>query len=809
MMLLARKFLLSSCLLFFSVVLFAQKADEALAVLLKEHPSEKIYIHYDREYYISGETIWFKAYLYSDGKPASLSQNFFLQFSDSKGNVVASQRYPVMGAVVKGNIHIPDSLPQGNYYIRALTPGMLNNGEDFVYTKNLYIFKPSPTAPTAPAAPAVSMQFFPESGHLVDGILCVTGFKATDQYGSPVDVEGILKTDDGTTIASFHSLHDGIGKLQFKPQAGKKYVAEVETAAGKRIYPLPEVQASGINLKIQDEKGGKKFLIYRSEKDKAQFGFLQIVVQLNNHVVFESDIEFENYPSIAGHLLTDSLPSGILHFTIFNKDGMPLAERLSFNDNGEYRSAATINPVVTALQKRAANELELLFPEGIQRSCSISIIDLPGKSFGDNDNIMSRFLLSSDLKGYIHNPAWYFDQQNDTTRQALDNLLLTHGWSRFNWTKIMAKQFPEIKYTDRPLINITGTVVDPRNNTPLPYGKIGFIVEGEDSSSQTIEVAVDAAGRFKIDSAAFFGRARLFYGYSDKNEKQKPALVLLDENATEKAVQLVPADLAAKTNAGNPALFQNKEELNRRQQQVQIALDQVKELENVNVTATGNSNKKPVDIVNDKYTTGAFRGPAKEVLDNTNDPVKDRSLNGVDYIKNRIQQVEYAGNRFVSRKNFSLMTGQKWPVAVFVNEQLADAMQLVTIRAVDIALVKYFDAGFVGVGSTYPGGAISVYTKEKLPEERRPDKLESVEYNGYTITKEFYNPDYSNNTIRHPQSDKRSTLYWNPDIFTDSETKTVKVRFYNNDFSTAFRVIMEGFDAAGKLVHVEKIIKSN
>lgn len=800
--------ILCIAILLTGVVATAQKAEQALNKLLKDFPAEKLYIHYDRDYYVAGETIWFKAYLSHDGKPSSLSQNLYLQFADSKGNVVASQRYPVMGAVIKGNIHLPDSLPQGNYFVRALTPAMLSGGEDFIYSKNLFVFRPAAPAPAAAAqSPSVTLRFFPESGHLVAGVLCVTAFKATDQHGMPVDVEGVLKTEDGTTLTSFRSLHDGIGKLQFKPQAGKKYIAEVETAAGKRTYSLPDVQPAGIHLKMQDEQGGKKFTITRTEKDKALYAQLQIVVQLNNHLVFESDIDFENYNSIAGGISTDSLPSGILHFTIFNKDGMPLAERLTFNDKGEYRSNASINPVITAKAKREASELELIFPEAMQRSCSVSIIDLPGKPFANNESIVSKFLLTSDLKGYIHNPAWYFEQKNDTTVQALDNLLLTHGWSRFNWTKILAGEFPPAMIPDRPLLNFSGVVTDPRTKLPLAYGKLGFFVEGEDSSTQTIEAMVDEHGRFKVDSAAFFGKSQLYYGYTDKNEKQKPALVILDEDSTIRAVQPGPSLFTSKSELANPATFQQKEELDRRQQQVRTALDQVKELANVNVVS--NSNKKPVDVVNDKYTTGAFRGTAKEMLDNVNDPITDRSLNSIDYIKNRIQQVEFAGNRFVSRKNFSLSTGQKWTVAVFINEQLADVTQLVTIRAVDIALVKYFDAGFVGVGSNFPGGAISVYTKEKLPEERKPDKLELIEYNGYTITREFYNPDYSNAAIRHPLSDQRTTLYWNPDIVTDSETRSVKIKFYNNDFSTAFRVVMEGFDAAGKLIHTEKIIKSN
>ncbi len=236
----------------------AQKIDSALNLLATQHPSEKIYIHYDKDYYVAGETIWFKAYLFSEGKPSGLSSNLYLQFINSKGQVVFNQKYPALGAVAKGNIDIPDSLTQGNYYIRAFTAGMLNYDEAFIYKKNIFVFKGSATATTGVMeAKNVSLQFFPESGNLVDGILTVVGFKATDQWGAPVDVNGIIKTEDGTTIASFKSYHDGIGKVQFKAQVEKKYLAEVETASGPRTYQLPVVQPSGINIKIADEKGGK------------------------------------------------------------------------------------------------------------------------------------------------------------------------------------------------------------------------------------------------------------------------------------------------------------------------------------------------------------------------------------------------------------------------------------------------------------------------------------------------------------------------------------------------------------------------
>lgn len=796
----------SLVIIFFSLLIFkatAQKIDSALNALLAEHPVEKIYLQYDKEYYVAGETIWFKAYLQSDGKPSNLSNNFYLQFADSKGQVVSTHKFPVMGAVVKGNIDIPDSLPQGNYYIRALTPHMFNYDDAFIYTKNIFVFRPETAAVTTTISKNVSLQFFPESGHLIDGILSVVAFKATDQWGTPVEVEGIIKSDDGTTIASFKSFHDGIGKVQFKPKEGKTYTAEVETAAGKRTYPLPVVQASGINLRIQDEKGGKKFQLSRGVKNKELYDLLFVVAQINNHVVYEMEIAFEDYPSIIGHLVTDSLPSGILHFTVFNKDRMPLAERLSFIDNGEYKGAANIEARQINVEKKAANAVELVFPELIQRSCAVSIIDWSGKADTDQENIFSRFLLTGDLKGYVYNPAWYFEQHTDTVRQALDNLMLTHGWSRFDWTKVLAKQTPEKKYQDRGLFSISGRVVDPSNKQPLAWGKIGFLVEAEDSSTQTLEGMVDAAGRFTLDSVAFFGNAQLFYGYSDKNEKQKPALVILDENTLDNAIRIVPADIMkAGTKAGTQ--LQDKEEIARRYQQGKDKPGEIKELENVNVNAS--SSKKPIDVVNEKYTTGVFRGTAKESIDNINEPVNDKSINAIDYIKNRIQQVTFTGANFVNRKNFSLSSGQRWIVGTFLNEQPVDIFMLRTLRAVDLALIKFFDAGFVGAGSTYPGGLIAVYTRDRFTEQPKADKLEFVEYNGYSIQKQFYSPDYGAAGAKTQLRDNRTTLYWNPDVFTDTETKSVNLNFYNNDFSKKYKVIVEGFDAAGKLIHAEKVI---
>jgi hypothetical protein len=799
------RFSLLICLLCVTIrPVFAQNLDAALGKL-GANPPEKLYIQYDKEYYVSGETIFFKAYLLRDGKPSGISNNLFLQLTDVNGAVVANKKFPVLGAVAKGTIDIPDSLPQGNYYIRALTPYMLNDDAAFMYRKNIFVFRPGSASSTSSANQVVSVQFFPESGELVDGILTAVAFKSVDQDGIPVDVTGVIRTSDGTTIAPFNSYHDGIGKVSFKPQAGKSYIADVETKAGKRTYNLPEVKPSGINLKITDEKGGKKFQILRSEKDKAMFNKIRLVAVMNNQVVNDYDISFEDYPSIIGHLLTDSLPSGILHLTLFNNDGIPIAERLSFVNNHEYASGVNVNAKFINT-KRSANAIELNFDEAIQRSCSVAVTDASGGSFNDQDNIWSRFLLTSDLKGYVYNPAWYFENGSDSAKQALDNLMLTHGWTRFSWTKILSDQFKanEISIKDEPFLSVSGRVMDEKNKEALTGGQLNIYLEAEDSSSLNYEVPVDGSGYFHLDSVLFYGNGKLYYAYVDPKGKVKNAIVVLDAHPLTNNAAIIPQNFFASMIRQHAERVQAKSDIDTRYNYVKSRLDEVKELERV--TVQSKSNKKPEDIVNEKYTNGVFRSPGKVNLDNINEPSNDRSMNAVDYIKNRIPQVEIQGGKFVNRKNVSLMSGQKWPIGVFINEVPSDIFQLRLLRTQDIALVKFYEAGFVGVGSSFPGGALAVYTKEKDKNEEKPEKLSFVDYQGYSIIKQFYQPDYNNPNLK-PPSDNRTTLYWNPDIYTDAESKTMKLDFFNNDFSKRIKVVVEGFDANGKLVHVEKFLE--
>ncbi len=804
---------------FFTIISFGQKAEQALSIFSEKFPVEKVYIHLDKEIYSPGETVWFKAYLYHDNKPSGLSTNFFLLLMNNKGDVISSKKYPVISAAVKGNIDLPDSLPPGSYYIKAVTPAILNYEEPVIYTKKLIVAGPSAVSSAVRPAQNISLQFFPESGHLVGGISTVIAFKATDQWNDPMEVKGKIKTEDGINIISFSSYHDGIGKIQFRPAAGKKYFAEVETPAGasKKIFTLPVVMESGINLKIQDEKNGKIFQVERSVNNKEQYDTLILVMTINDRVVYENEISFDEHPSAIGHFITDGLPSGILYFTVFDKNRMPLAERLSFVDNGEYRSESGMTIIKKGLSKKEENIIDISFADEKERSFSVSVID-PGSANNNNrENIYSGLLLTSDLRGYIYYPGWYFEKKNDSTALALDNLMLTHGWSRFNWTKILAANFQQKKQAEDHYINISGMVLSEKQKA-VDEGSLKVFISAEDSSLYVYQVAVNKYGRFIIDSLVFAGESKIYYTYADKKGNERPAEIITDSTGFNVAFtgkysfasEIFLAGYSDPVKMGPETLI------------IKTGDPEHKVLENVVVRSTV---KLPVDIINEKYTSMIFRTGGKIKIDNINNPPVDKAMNGVDFVLNRITTIMVQAGTFVNKRNFSIQDhrgadlnrqlkyGFKpagamrfWEMGLFINEMPAEIEHLRSLRADQIAMVKMFEAGAIGTGSAYPGGALVVYVNYEpgvVKEEKKTAKY--IAYSGYSVTKEFYNPDYTTPADRQ-QADNRTTLFWNPDMYTDGQSKSIQVKFFNNDFSKRFRIIVEGFDVNGRLIHLDKII---
>ncbi len=766
-----------------------QSPKDALARLNARLPQEKIYIHFDKDRYQAGETVWFKAYLYNSGLPGVESHNLYLQLVDPSGVVVQKKVYPVAGATANGSIDLPDSLPTGSYYIRAVTPRMMNLAEDLVYRKSLPIYNPlQPVATANIERKPISLQFYPESGNLVDGVITIVGFKALDKWGYPANVTGVIRTTTGTGITTFKTTHDGIGRLQFKPVAGLSYVAEVEMDGKKFSFPLPPVQAGGVSLRVQEEKGGKLFQLSRGNAEKEKFNDISLIVQHNNEVVYRNDISFDDYPSVRGHLGTDSLPPGILHFTVLDATGNVIAERLSFVHNPSLFIDPDFKVVDSSMDRRGMNQYQLSFPENVNGVFSVSVTDASLPLLPDRENIYSRFLLSSDLKDHVHNPAFYFERNDDSTKRAMDNLLLTQKWTRFQWPQLLRGEMPTVRYNDGYLRTISGYLTEAKSGDRVSTGTLSLFLEGEDSSSQSFNVPVSADGTFRLDSILFYGNGRIMYLYSQG--KKAPAVQLhLDPTKLDSLAALLPGSWK-EIRTVMPGRDVVLNSLTPKPVKKPVVAEVVTPKESKRID--------PKSAANEKYATGVWKTSGRVVYDESLKVNENTSV--MEYILQNIGTVKMQGGQLVNMKNYSVQTGQHWPVGTYLEENVVTISNLASYRMGDIGLIKFFEAGFVGVGTIYSGGAVSVYRK-KNGDAKTGKELPSVPYSGYSLYRPFIRA-----AVSQGLPDKSGLLFWEPVLYVDSASRVMNIQFPNNDTGKKIRVVVEGFDATGKLLYFERIV---
>ncbi|HYE55257.1 MAG TPA: hypothetical protein VD996_10450, partial [Chitinophagaceae bacterium] len=223
----------------------AQRFDSVLNVLDSRYPQEKIYLHFDRSLYTPGETIWFKAYIFSGAFPSQISKTVYAELLDEQGKLLQRKSAPVFMSAAAAAFDLPADLKSSQVYVRAYTKWMLNFDQSFLFEKNIPIAVKRKSA--GATAPTAYLQFFPEGGNLVSGLTSKIAFKATDGRGLPFNVKGDIVDGTGKKVNSFTSEHDGMGLFVLQPQPGQQYKAVWKDQAGKsQETALPQAQAAGL-----------------------------------------------------------------------------------------------------------------------------------------------------------------------------------------------------------------------------------------------------------------------------------------------------------------------------------------------------------------------------------------------------------------------------------------------------------------------------------------------------------------------------------------------------------------------------------
>lgn len=399
----------------------------------------------------------------------------------------------------------------GRAYIRFEMPKKLDTPDGLL---NIQIEHNSQTEAISRAIPIVlnkiDLQFFAEGGDGVAGLPCHMAFKAVNEYGKAADVEGVVQDSRGQQVATFASWHNGMGAFDFEPQPGEQYTArltqpasaaEAPRAKAARSYELPELRSQGFALHLEDHTAdGLVFQVAATRPGKAY-----LVGMSGDKMFFFKEVnlgsQLPESPKILKNLVavsTEDLPMGIARFTLFNEKKVEIAERLVFvnrdhglhfdikTDKAQYLPRETVHMSIRATDHAG---------RPVQGQFSMGVTDESLLTFADDKqgHLLSALLLEQDLRGTVEEPNFYFDKKEAKAVQALDHLMLTQGWRRFEWKEVM-QLLPLVYEHSSERATVEGWLCDANTGKLLAGKKLTLHPDGA-----TVET--DTAGNFHFVKA--------------------------------------------------------------------------------------------------------------------------------------------------------------------------------------------------------------------------------------------------------------------------------------------------------------------
>ena len=461
-------------------------------------PSESIYFQTSKDIYETGEDLWFKAYQL-DAQTFGLSdksKTLYLQMINPKDSVVWQEKYPIENGIVSGHIYIDEKLSEGDYFLEGYTKHSFykNDTAGITPTRKIRIVKNMARSEITenPKDTVFRFETFPEGGNLVSGLSSRLAFKATDGKGNPVSVEGAIYEDD-KLLCGIKSVHDGMGTVSFTPLANKKYRIELKNG---KSYPLPEIHSQGmvLNLRGQD-KEHLNFLLSQTEglphRQIYLLGQMRgMICCMAKGILKDSlkiSIPLENFPY-----------QGIAEFTLFDSSMRPVAERLVYV-HPQKKLYITAEPEKTSftIREKASIKIKATDEEGnpVRANLGISVYDRAYNNPADPVNILTYCYLSSQIRGRICNPAYYFDEKNSDRKEALDLLLLTQGWRRYVWNAAEPEYQGQPFLTDE--INGIQTLKSKKKDKQNEGAEQLIQVFGAEGNSQFLWT--DSTGHFMVD----------------------------------------------------------------------------------------------------------------------------------------------------------------------------------------------------------------------------------------------------------------------------------------------------------------------
>jgi len=490
---------------------------------------EKVYVHTDNECYFVGDTLWYKAYVVRADQlvPTDMSRILYVELLTPDGLLVERQNIIVSATGFScGQFVLPDSLYSGYYELRAYTRWMLNfnmghqryskddtwyfyNKEmaadffrtwDGLYSRVLPVYsksdqpgdydvrrmyqRPKQDIPQ-PKKDKLFVTFYPEGGHLIAGVENRVAFEAVDQYGEAINISGTINGSNGQSL-KIQTEHMGRGIFSMTP-SDKRLEAHFTFRGKNYTISLPHAEQQGVAIRLDDTQLRILSKNLPQDKDYAVSilcrGALKYFSRLSLNTSHFS-------------LPLDSLPTGVNELTLFDSDGRIWASRQFFVNHHDYDTALIIPEENTLPAKTYQPYEKVELPvvcQGVTTptTFSLSIRDTnTDEPTYNNGNLMTDMLLSSDLRGFIAKPSYYFEADDETHRRHLDLLLMVQGWRKYKW-KELADTTRTLRYQPETTLTVEGMVCKVLDVAEVQPDEVLAWQDGQVSGDTTIDYDED------------------------------------------------------------------------------------------------------------------------------------------------------------------------------------------------------------------------------------------------------------------------------------------------------------------------------
>lgn len=744
-------------------------------------PQEKIYLHTDKPYYSTGENIWFKAYLVNatTHRPDTKSQFIYTELYDQSDKLIQRIKIKRDSLGFAGHIYLDPRLTAGTYYLKAYTHWMRNNSSDFFAHRPVTIgnaFYEQKIDQPEDNPTDFDLQFFPESGTLLEDEMQTIGFKSISTNGLSVHVKGKITNSNNDEILNFESSHKGMGKFAFLTHQGESYSAKVEDQYGNvKSFNLPKASKDGIVLKTFYNRGFLQYQVINRTNIPSDSLFLSL--HCRGFVNFITPLN-----SIEGRVAETQLPEGIITCSVIDIHGNVLAERLFFSRNFKFANAFMhANKSSWVERDKVVLDLQLSDIPGdlTKGEYSVSVTDavqVVKDSIGQN--IINNLLLTSDLKGWVESPELYFKDDSRQTREITDMLMMTQGWRRFNTQDLLKGKYPQNNFFLEAGQSLSGKILNLFNKPAKDIEVIMFGYKNQIATTKT-----DSNGVYVLDGIWFPDSAKMAVKAKSKSKIVDVGIIPEDETFPGSG-KYFPDLTKVKTLYPDEYLFQQKSKFFADGGMLMVELDEF--------NVKGEKKKQ--------RTSYYYSGQA------------DQSFNAeklADYAGLRILDIiQMFPGVEVNGDNISIRGGGT-PLFV-VNGVETDRLEdILYINNEDIEEIAVFKGpSAVIFGSRGGNGVITIDLKEGyINTSESPSSLAIVQPLGYQKPLEFYVPAYEVDSVLHQSKpDYRTTIFWGPKLKADS-TGNIHIEFYTADKKDDYRLELEGIGEKGTLCRFNATLK--